>query len=534
MKTFLNNLYVQLKKSYCLTPAEAKLKDQLSSAVDKGSVATNARIITIQCVEDYYFFGLFFALAATLKEKSGISFEQYVVRSLRAGSSQSIARWLTSVLFLNRFTDNKWISFYRLFCDKVAFRTTGLTGYISNFKLLIIALKIWYGLSSKDDVLKLTWQGVLVGDLVYDSYLRFKPAPTVHPSDLYMLVVIWQTLRTYKIAEKYFSTKKPIAYFTSYTTYIQHGVPVRVALNLGIPVYSFGNFQQLAKKLELDDPRQTANCSKYFQQFQQLHDKDAKLLAAEKQLGFRMSGGIDAATAYMAKSAYHSDIDIAPNVAGSVVVFLHDFYDSPHIYSWILFPDFYEWICFTIETLGKNNIPFFLKTHPNQIGLSSDVINMLMQKYPDLRWVSAPITNRMLADAGMRCAVTVYGTVAHEMAFLGVPVITCGDNPHISFDFCKNATTFEEYQYLLENSLNLEFDLAQMKTESLMFYYMHNQHREQAESVVMNATQQLFRLTRLRLSETEDMQNVYDAITGLIEMKEFKSLCSERFGWYQA
>lgn len=530
MKTFLSTLYVQLKKSYCLTPPEAKLKNQLSSVVGKGGVTPNARIITIQCVEDYYFFGLFCALAASLKEKNNISFEQYIVRSLRAGSSQSIARWLTSILFSNRFTDKKWISFYRLFCDKVAFRTSGLSGYICNLKLLLVAVKIWYGLSSKDDVLKLTWQGVLIGDLVYDSYLRFKPAPTVNAGNLYMLAVIWQTLRTYKSAEEYFSIKMPSAYFTSYTTYIQHGVPVRVALNLGIPVYSFGNFQELAKKLELGDPRQTANCSMYFDDFQKLKNKDAKLLAAEKQLGFRISGGIDAATAYMAKSAYHSDIDMAPDVTGSVVVFLHDFYDSPHIYSWILFPDFYEWICFTIETLRKNNIPFFLKAHPNQSDLSSDVINMLMEKYPDLQWISAPITNRMLVDAGMRCAVTVYGTVAHEMAFLGVPVITCGDNPHISFDFCKNATSLEEYRYLLKNSLSVDVDPAQMKIQSLMFYYMHNQHKDQTENAVMDATQQLFRLTRLRPSETGDMQNVYDAITGLIEMKEFKTLCCEKFG----
>lgn len=525
---------MQIKKSYCSTPAEEKLKNQLNSVVDKGSVTPNSRIITIQCVEDYYFFGLFCALATILKKKNNISFEQYVVRSLRAGSSQSISRWLMSILFSNRFTDNKWVSFYRLFCDKVAFRTTGLSDYICNLKLLLAAVRIWYGLSSKDDVLKLTWQGVSVGDLIYDSYLRFKPAATVHVGNLYMLAVIWQALRTYKSAEKYFSIKKPLAYFTSYTTYIQHGVPVRVALNLGIPVYSFSNFQTFAKKLQLDDPRQTANCSSYFEDFQNLKDKDAKLLAAEEQLQFRMSGGIDAATAYMAKSAYHSNADTVPDVAGAVVIFLHDFYDSPHIYSWNLFPDFYEWICFTLETLHKNNIPFFVKAHPNQIGLSSEVISELQTKYPDLRWVSAPVTNKRLVDAGMRCAVTVYGTVAHEMAFLGAPVITCGDNPHISFDFCKNATSLEEYRYLLENSLSLEFDAAQMKIQSLMFYYMHNQNRDETENAVMKATQQLFRLTRLRLSETEDMRNVCDAITGLIEMKEFKSLCSEKFGPYLA
>lgn len=530
MKIFLNRIFAQLRKLYLPTPSQVKLRELLSNLINNVPVSKNSKTITIQCVEDFYFFSIFCALTSELKIKNNVSFEQYIVRSLSVGSSQSTAKWLKSCLLSNRLTDKKWISLYSLFCNKVAFRTTGLLGDLFDLKLLLVSVKIWRNISSKKDLLELSWQGVSIGDLVYDSFLRFKPAPTTDTNDLYMLAIIWRSLRTFSSAKRYFSTKKPSAYFTSYTTYIQHGIPVRVALDLGIPVYSFSNFQTFAKRLYPDDPRQTADCHAYCRDFQNLDNKDAKLLEAEQQLQFRVSGGIDSATAYMAKSAYQDSADTTPDVSNAVVIFLHDFYDSPHIYSWSLFPDFYEWICFTIETLNHNNIPFFIKAHPNQIDLSSEVTAELQAKYPHLRWLPPSITNKKLVKAGMRCAITVYGTVAHEMAFLGTPVITCGDNPHISFDFCKNATSLEEYRHLLATLDTLKFDRAQMKTQSLMFYYMHNMNKAKQESAVMKITQELFQLSQKVHSDDENTQYLFDKISELMEMTEFKSLCNERFG----
>ena len=72
---------------------------------------------------------------------------------------------------------------------------------------------------------------------------------------------------------------------------------------------------------------------------------------AEAQLKHRLSGGIDDAMAYMKNSAYtYTDAKI-PNVKGSVVIFLDDFYDSPHVYDELIFQDFWSWVCFTIGTL---------------------------------------------------------------------------------------------------------------------------------------------------------------------------------------
>jgi hypothetical protein len=70
----------------------------------------------------------------------------------------------------------------------------------------------------------------------------------------------------------------------------------------------------------------------------------------------------------------------------------------------------------------------------------------------------------------------MYGSVAHELAYLGVPSIACAKHPHHTFDFCRPARTREEYMAFLRTPDVMPVDAAEMRTQALMFYYMHNLH----------------------------------------------------------
>src|SRR5262249_4742192 len=150
-----------------------------------------------------------------------------------------------------------------------------------------------------------------------------------------------------------------------------------------------------------------------------------RLKEAQQQLEVRLGGGIDPATSYMRVSAYAATSEPLPDVAGAVVVFLHDFYDSPHVYDRLVFPDFWTWVCFTIETLQQAGRKFLLKPHPNQVAPDGNALGTLTARYPGLSVLSSRISNRQLVEAGMICGVTVYGTVGHELAYMGVPCISC-------------------------------------------------------------------------------------------------------------
>lgn len=442
--------------------------------------------VLIQCVEDLFYFGLFGRILASLRQEQAIRVEQFILRSLNVGESRSLLALLTARLVKNSVHTSKWRLLYGSVCDGVAYSSTSFRP-IADLADLYKAWKCWRNLPDKDALISLAIQGVNVGDLVNDSFIRFKPAPTVSLRDSYLWLVLWQAHRDVRRAKEYFTHRKPQLFLTSYSSYIQHGIPVRVALQNGVRVFTFGEYQEFAKELSTRDWFHTIDPDPLAADFAKMSQQQEKLAIAEAALSTRLKGGIDAATVYMKKSAYAESGEAVPDVAGAVIVFLHDFYDSPYIYRDMVFPDFWEWVCFTIETMQKARIKFHLKPHPNQIELNDDVLQALQLCYPDISIISSKISNTQLVKGGIAAGVTIYGSVVNEMAYLGVPTIACSRHPHSSFDFCATARTREEYATLLRNHAVSRVDATTMREQSLIFYYMFNFGRGEAEKQLTDA-----------------------------------------------
>jgi len=508
-----NKFFAKFYNIFCLSFSEKKLYNFFKI---KKNNSLNKKIILVQCVEDLYYFSLFGEIIKSLKQKQNIQVEQYTLRNLVLGETSSIYGAIKSILFHNRFRDSKWIKLYSSYCDNIAYRHSG--GKFSvNIKSFFKAYRIYNAIKSKDDVIALTVDNIKIGDLVYDSYLRFKPAATININNFYLCIIIWQTIKTINMTRQYFEDKKPSVLLTSYSTYIQHGIAVRVAVSFNTKVYSFGNYQEFEKELAKKDFYHTANFRNYKESFEILQNKEKLLYQAKVALQKRLSGDIDNATAYMKESSYKLTDEKVPNVKGSVIVFLHDFFDSPHVYKSMIFLDFLEWIEFTIKIFEENNIPYFLKPHPNQIGDSAKVIEMLKNKYPKARFLSTKITNKQLVSSGMKIGISVYGTVAHELVYMGIPIILCGDNPHSSYSFCYEARTKDEYSSLIRDYLDLKL-ISNAKREVASFYYMHSLNKSEDK---LKLLQYLSELRNFNFENKKDIE--YNVLHQRIkENKEFK------------
>lgn len=470
---FLRNLANPLKRYDRLATMSKVEKDAYKYLASSNHSGDQTDVILVQTVERFCYYALFGLIVKSMRKHKAIHVEQFVLSSIQENESTSLKQFL-KLRFVGKARTKKWIKLYSAFCNKVGYKSAGFSTPVKDMVDFILAWRCWVKIKSKKDLVGLRIKGVLVGDLINDTYMRFKPAPTVNLKKKYLIIIIWQAYRDVRRATKYFEEVKPSAYLTSYTTYIQHGVAVRVALLAGVKVFSLSNFQEFAKELSIDDWFQTQNPDFYAKDFSKLGSHESKLALAEEAMSARVSGKIDNATSYMKKSAYvHSDM-ILPSLSDAIVIFLHDFYDSPHVYRNMVFPDFWEWVCFTIDTLQSSGIEFYIKPHPNQVELSDRVVEDLKSKYASLNVLPKEVSNKQLVDAGMICAVTVYGTVANEMAYLGVPTIAAAQHPHISFDFCRTATCKTEYAKYLKSYDNLNLDQMTMRRQSLIFYYMHN------------------------------------------------------------
>lgn len=443
--------------------------------------------ILVQAVETSYYYALFTHLCLALRQRAPLTIDLFLSRSFNAGIGNGLRQFLVRSFPLNRLLANQWLRLYDRVSDHVGYRSHSLRHPLGDLIDAFRAWRDWRALRAAGQLESLVIEGVEVADLVSDSYLRFRPSPRVRLDDPFLVSLLWQARRDLRRSRIYFRKARPQFYLTSFTTYVQHGVAARVALQEGVKVFSFGNFQHFYKLITPADVYHTQNPVNYRRDFEHLPDAERLMQDAQRQLELRLSGGIDVATSYMKASAYKNVTAAVPDVRGAVVIFLHDFYDSPHVYADLVFPDFWQWVCFTLETLRGQGIRVFAKPHPNQIALSDHVLEELKQRYPDLAMIPSGVTNRQLVDAGMVCAVTVYGTVAHEMAYLGVPTIACARHPHVAFDFCRTAKDRETYAGYLRNALKLGGDPAEMRRQALQFYVMHNLSLPQDERDLRDA-----------------------------------------------
>ena len=359
------------------------------------------------------------------------------------------------------------------FAGKVLYRNSTL--YKDQTKIRSLLHKIKQELKTKEDVLELHLEGIKIGDLFYDAYLRYANKPELNINDPFIDNLLFQMLNIYFVTKQKIKEHKVIALVSSYTSYIYHGIAVRLCLNLNIPVYTISGYS-LVHKVMKDYPSHANNHFLFKKIFQKIPNKEAILQQYKPIFEKRFEGVIDSATYYMKQSAFSSETN--PELVGldwdnSVVVLAHCFFDSPHVYRDLLFPDLYDWITFTLDELIKQtNLTILVKQHPNGLPQNDLIFEQLKIKYKNynVKFIDKKTSQLQIINSRPKAIVTAYGTAAAEFSYQGFPVLTIYDNPFTAYDFTHLAKTQDEYRDLLKNIISLP--PKQNQQEVIEYYYM--------------------------------------------------------------
>jgi len=340
---------------------------------------------------------------------------------------------------------------------------------LTSIKYLPKSLFIFLNLKSKNDVLQIKYEDIIIGDLIYDTYLRYFKKATLSITDINLIFLLARTYGEIDFLNK--TSKKIDIYLTGYTAYTNAGLPARIFIKNGIDVFTFSNLK-FGKKLSQNDFSQTKKYWDYQMDFAQMDNKDCKIAEGIKLIQNRINGIND--LEYMKFDSYLRGDQIEITKYDGII-FLHDFTDSSHIYRWGLFEDFYEWIIFSFNLIEKYNLNIALKPHPNQNVTSKKIVDKLKKEYSQLNWIDERTPNSVLFSSGIKFGISVYGTVLSELAFKNILPICCGDNPTINYDFTFNAKTREEYEDFILNYNKLIFKDNRLD-EIGEFVYMNHIH----------------------------------------------------------
>jgi len=344
--------------------------------------------------------------------------------------------------------------------------------YFKKIYFLFTALIIFLKIKKKEDLLNLTIDSVYCGDLIYDTYLRFNSKSTVNVKDPTLIFTIYSAIKSIYTHKLILKNNLIETYYTTHTTYITHGIPCRVFLLNKINVvilYYFDPKKISLKQLSTNDTTQVKPYWAYRDIFSELQNKKKLIEKGVSALYNRFLGNND--LTYMKENAFKfNNIKFQNDLDG--VVFLHDFFDSPHIYKKMVFVDFYEWLIFTIEIVLANNLKVGFKPHPNQISKSKVIIDKVKFTYPEIIWIDEKVSNKDIFDSNITFGISVYGTVLSELAFAGKVAICCGENPASTYSFINEAKTKKEYEELITNAKNLKQNKINYD-EIGEYYYMN-------------------------------------------------------------
>jgi hypothetical protein len=322
----------------------------------------------------------------------------------------------------------------------------------------------------------LKYKEVVIGDLIYDVYLRKFRKPTVDLTDVGLVEVTSQFLQHFDQLYKRFLNKEVAGVCVSHTVYLL-GLPSRIAAFFGVPA-----FQVTGESVYRID-RQNSHAYTGFNQYPEIFSglpleiqKHGKSLA-RRQLERKFSGEVGVDMPYSTKSAFvstNSEMKILLNNDNlHILVAINDFYDSPHAYGNNLHVDFYQWLNALAKVSKITNYNWYVKTHPDIRGDGDAVLKIFIEENPKFKLIPKDTSHHQLISEGISVALTSYGTIASEYPYLGVPVINASvNNPHIKYDFSFSPTTELEYERLL---MNLECIKAPESKDSILeFYFIHN------------------------------------------------------------
>ena len=372
------------------------------------------------------------------------------------------------------------ISIYRI---SEIYKSFGVEHGISEFELdnnvtTPIKIKNFQNLS-KNELIKLNFKGIKIGDLIYDTYLKTQNKPTVNLKDIKLYKIYQKSISIANLTSKYFKKNKIALVIPSHAYYIQYGIVTRLALKHNIPVvciYSTFRGRKDFCLLKIDKKLKSSQDFKYDEykiKFDKIKNKKKALSLGKNILNERIKG-INKFN-YLDKSPYKKgeNFNNTKNKK-NVIFFAHDFFDAPHRFKKMLFADFYEQIVFFLKYFDKlDHLQLIVKPHPNSDKSNINSLKKICSKYNNVTLISKNTSNIDLIQGQPEYIITNHGSIGPEFAYHNIPVVNTGESPYTQYEFTVLPKSIKDLKKLMQNTELLKKKIKFNKKKIYEFIYMN-------------------------------------------------------------
>ncbi len=326
----------------------------------------------------------------------------------------------------------------------------------------IVAARIGRTLHKPGDILDIKFEGIKVGDLVYDDILKMCALKTIACLDGNVRAAIRRSYYYYLQYRALFRQRRYECYVATHTTYAEYGILCRVALASGVPVIETTDIQMSYHDDMNEEKLPTYHDGIRRSILRELEQPDAssdsRLTEAEAALERRLASQVkqlDTEKAFRGRVYTRPELHRAlESGEGTKIGFVlaHIFADSPHISFRMLHADYWQWLTQTLAICARaTDVVWIVKPHPScgfhhEEGMVEKMVAELAA--PNVKLCPSDLNTRSLkscADA----VVTVHGTAGLEFACVGVPIVLAGRPFYSQLGFTIEPDSLEEYERVL-------------------------------------------------------------------------------------
>jgi hypothetical protein len=322
-------------------------------------------------------------------------------------------------------------------------------------------------LKTPDDILKIKFDGLLVGDLIYDDILKTNMWRTIEAIDEHVFEGLEKSYFFYLQYQDLFKSKNYKYYISTHSAYSEYGLLCRVALMNEVKVIETTdiqtNYYDRINDLEL--PTYHQGIKNIVHRLMRHRDSNiAKAVEEAKQsLNERMNSKvqqIDVQRAYRgteySKDQLEQSLDLDP---GKNIVFIlaHIFCDSPHTSSFMIYSDYYVWLEKTLEVCCNiKSVNWVIKPHPasslyGEEGVVEEMIRKLNSR--NVKLCPDDFNTKSIRNCANGIA-TVHGTAGLEFSCLGIPVVLAGKPFYSGLGFTSDPDNVKDYESALKSFEN--------------------------------------------------------------------------------
>lgn len=340
-----------------------------------------------------------------------------------------------------------------------------------------LVLRFMTSTPSKTDLENFTVEGVHIGDLFYDRYLRVTSTPTIDVNSQETIDRLAKFVADTLFWLDYFSKNEVAAVIVSHCVY-GNAIPLRVAAQKSVSAFqATATAIYRLSQAELFAYREFKLFPEKFKALS-WDQQEAGRSLARKRLEARFRGEVGVDMPYSTKSGYQKILEqklLNDSENPKILVAAHCFFDSPHPYGINLFPDFWEWLHFLGKISNDTKFDWYLKSHRDFLPGNIEILEEFVRIYPRFQLLPSDASHHQIIAEGIGVALTVYGTIGFEYAYLSVPVINASpNNPHIAYSFNFHPASREEYENLIRSIPAIRKPNSSDRELIEEFYYMKN------------------------------------------------------------